>query len=67
MLKFLKLFFWRYFLSGNRLQPQVKRRVRLAYLKNYYLSFLVEDPVDGTVFDVEVLNLIDALQRKHAE
>lgn len=40
---------------------------RLKALKRFYLEVLVEDPVDGTMFDCAVLNAIEHLERMFHE
>lgn len=51
----------------QRLAPQEKRSVRLEMLKKFYLEYLVEDPIDGTSLDCEVLDIIDALKKKYKD
>jgi hypothetical protein len=36
-------------------------------LKKFYLEYLVEDPIDGTSLDCEVLDIIDALKKKYKD
>lgn len=36
-------------------------------LKMYYLSELYEDPIDGTTFDMDVLDSIETLERKYSK
>jgi hypothetical protein len=43
---------------------KMPRTARLKWLKQYFLEVLVEDPIDGTLFDSVVLNTIEDLERK---
>lgn len=38
---------------------------RLERLKMFFLRVLVEDPLDGTLFDCDVLNAIETLETKY--
>lgn len=52
-------------LQEEPLDPREPRKVRLDRLKSYYLKYLVEDPIDGTSLDCDVLDLIEKLQEKY--
>ncbi len=45
--------------------PEVTRYERLEFLKQYYLRILFEDPHEGSMFDCDVLDAINALQEKY--
>lgn len=49
----------------KRLPLWAKRKDKLEVLKLYYLRHMVEDPIDGNRFDMDVLDAIEALQRKY--
>jgi hypothetical protein len=51
----------------KRLHPQTHRVERLEQLQQYYLHYLVEDPVDGTRFDSEFLDWIEAQKKKYKD
>ena len=38
---------------------------KLTALKSYYLNHLVDDPIDGSRFDCDVLDALDALMGKY--
>lgn len=42
-----------------------ERQKKIEALKQYYLYELVEDPIDGTIFDCEVLNALEELENKY--
>lgn len=42
-----------------------KRKDKLEILKLYYLRHMCEDSIDGNRFDIDVLNAIEALQKKY--
>lgn len=44
-----------------------ERQLALEKLKDYFLHDLVEDPIDGTGFDCDVLDAINALIDKYKE
>jgi hypothetical protein len=41
------------------------RKDKLEVLKQYYLRHMCEDPIDGNRFDLDVLDAIEALQKKY--
>lgn len=49
----------------ERVTLDVTRYTRLEMLKQFFLAILVEDPIDGTVFDLDVLNAIESLKEKY--
>lgn len=46
-------------------RAEMPRRDRIAGLKNFYLYELVEDPIDGTPFDTDVLRALEELERRY--
>jgi hypothetical protein len=50
---------------NERLSPEVHRKERIAWLRRYYLTNLVEDPIDGTMFDCEILDFLRDMEEKH--
>ncbi len=52
-------------ITADKLHPSTSRKVRLDRLKEYYLHNLVEDPQDGTALDCDILDMIEALQKKY--
>jgi hypothetical protein len=40
---------------------------RLESLKQYYLNTFVEDPIDGSQLDNEILDFIEKLQTKYKQ
>ncbi len=49
----------------RHIDPNATGPERLGYLLNYYLDVLVEDPIDGTNLDCDVIDAIKNLQRKY--
>jgi hypothetical protein len=47
--------------------PSTSRVERINMLRRYYLTFLVEDSVDGTGFDINILNLLDGLESHYKD
>lgn len=44
---------------------ETTRKRRLEMLRLYFLNLLVEDGQDGTGFDCDVLDAIEALEKKY--
>lgn len=48
--------------------PEVKNRsTRIEELTRYFCSALAEDPQDGSAFDTDVCDTLDALKKKYQE
>jgi hypothetical protein len=45
--------------------PQTSRKMKLGRLKQYFLCFIVEDPIDGSRFDLDVLTAIEKLEKQY--
>ena len=62
---------WWLWLTGgemhDRLPPDALRNERIRILQDFYLQYLVEDPIDGTSFDCDVLDFFDDLRKKYEE
>lgn len=41
------------------------RTERLNLLKQFFLESLVEDPIDGTRFDCDILDAIEIMEKKY--
>lgn len=52
-------------MNVDRVSIQSPRDIRLDKLKEYYLEKLVEDPQDGTDFDIDILKMIEELKGKY--
>lgn len=44
---------------------EASREDKLRILELYYLKFLVEDPIDGTGFDCDILDAIKELKKRY--
>jgi len=51
--------------QSHRVSSESSRYDRLENLKQYFLENLVEDPIDGTPFDTDVLRSIETLQNQY--
>lgn len=49
----------------DRVPVESTRERRLEILKQYYLAVLVEDGQDGTIFDCDILDAIESLEKKY--
>lgn len=44
-----------------------QRQMKILSLQRYYITNFVEDPQDGTPFDIDVLNALDMLRDKYKD
>ncbi|MEK7494184.1 MAG: hypothetical protein AAB630_03460 [Patescibacteria group bacterium] len=51
----------------EHVEDNVTREERIDLLKQYYLHVLVEDGIDGTDFDVAVLDALKKLEEKYRD
>jgi hypothetical protein len=58
---------WGKYIMMTKRDIMTNRCKTLKVLKQYYLDKLCEDPFDGTIFDLNVLDAIEKLQEKYGE
>lgn len=51
--------------NASRVSSETTRHERIDILKEFFLENLVEDPIDGTSFDCDVLDTLEAIKERH--